>query len=216
MKIPLQITFRNMAPSEAIEKRIRKKAEKLELFYNRLLSCRVIVEAPHRHRRKGRSYAIHVGLTVPGGELVIRNTPNLLETIKIIRSKEPETEVHGRSKPSKHAAREDLYVAIRDAFNAAGRKLQDYARRRSLAIKLHEPSAHGCIIKLFPKERYGFLQTPDDREIYFHGNSVLKPGFDQLDVGTKVYFAEEEGEKGPQASTVRFSGRQLQGHRSIQ
>jgi cold shock CspA family protein len=141
--------------------------------------------------------------------------PNLLETIKIIRFKEPGTEVHGRREPSKHAAREDLYVAIRDAFNAARRKLQDYARR-SLAIKLHEPPAHGPIIKLFPKERYGFLKTHDDREIYFHGNSVLKPGFDQLDIGTKVYFAEEEGEKGPQASSVRFAGRHLQGHRSIQ
>lgn len=210
MEIPLQITFRNMAPSEAIEKRIRKKVEKLELLYNRLLSCRVIIEAPHRHHRKGRCYAVRIDLTVPGGELVIRNTPNRLETTKIITSKEAETEVRERHEPSKQAAHEDLYVAIRDAFNAAGRKLQDYARRQSLAIKLHKPRAHGRIAKLFREKRYGFLRTPDDREIYFHGSSVLDPGFDRLDVGMKVYFAEEKGEKGPQASTLRFAGRHLQ------
>ena len=210
MKIPLQITFRNMAPTEAIEKRIRKKVEKLELFYNRLRSCKVTVEAPHRHHRKGKSYAVRIDLTVPEDELVIRHTTNRLALTRRTSAKKDEIELYERHEPSKHAARDDLYVAIRDAFNAAGRKLQDYARRRSLAIKLHEPPAHGRIIKLFPKERYGFLRTLDEREVYFHGNSVLNPGFDQLDIGMKVYFAEEEGEKGRQASTVRFAKRHLQ------
>jgi cold shock CspA family protein/ribosome-associated translation inhibitor RaiA len=207
METPLQITFRNMAPSESIEKRIGKKVEKLKLLYNRLLSCRVLIEAPHRHHYKGRCYTVRIDLMVPGGELVIRKTPNRLETKKFSRSKELATELRERHEPSKQAAREDLYVAIRDAFNAAGRKLQDYARRRSLAIKLHEPRPHGRVITLFPEERYGFLKTPDDREIYFHGSSVLDPGFERLDIGMKVYFAEEKGEKGSQASTVRFARR---------
>ncbi len=216
MEIPLQITFRNMAASEAIEKRIRKKVDKLELFYNRLLSCKVTVEAPHRHHRKGRTYAIRIDLTVPEDELVIRHTTNRLAVTRRASVKKDEIELYERHEPSKQAAREDLYVAIRDAFNAAGRKLQDYARRRSLAIKLHKPPEHGRVIKLFPKERYGFLQTLDDREIYFHGNSVLKPGFDQLNIGMKVYFAEEEGEKGLQASTVRFARPHFQGRKSVQ
>ena len=204
MEIPLQITFRNLAPSEIIEKTIRKKVEKLGLFYNRLLGCRVTLETPHRHHRKGRSYAVRIDLAVPEDELVVRHTTNRLAMTRRTSAK-AELELHESHEPSKHAAREDLYVAIRDAFNAAGRKLQDYARRQSLAIKVHKLPAHGRIIRLFPNERYGFLKTVDDREIYFHGNSVRKPGFDQLNIGMKVYFAEEEGEKGPQASTVRFA-----------
>ena len=121
-------------------------------------------------------------------------------------AKQNENEIVESHEPSKHAAHADIYVAIRDAFNAAGRKLQDYARRQSLAVKLHEPPAHARVIKLFPEERYGFLETPDGRELYFHGNSALEPGFDRLKVGTEVYFAQEQGEKGPQASTVRFVG----------
>jgi len=211
MEIPLQITFRNLAPSEEIEKRIRKKVEKLGLFYNHLLSCRVTVETPHRHHRKGRSYAVRIDLAVPENELVIRHTTNRLAITRRTSANKAELQLHESHEPSKHAAREDLYVAIRDAFDAAGRKLQDYARRQSLAIKPHKLPADGRIIRLFPNERYGFLKTVDDREIYFHGNSVLKPGFDQLNIGMKVYFAEEEGEKGPQASTVRFAAPHLQG-----
>jgi cold shock CspA family protein/ribosome-associated translation inhibitor RaiA len=207
MNIPLQITFRNMAASAAIEKRISEKAAKLQLFCNRIVSCRVAVEAPHRHHRKGKSYEIRIELAVPGDELLIRHTPKNLEPLKTASSDTPETEHHARRAPNKRAAHEDLYVAIRDAFNAAGRKLQDYTRRRNLATKLHETSADARVARLFPEERYGFLETSDDREIYFHGNSVLEPGFDHLSVGSKVQFAEEEGEKGPQASTVRLVGR---------
>jgi len=87
METPLQITFRNMAPSESIEKRIGKKVEKLKLLYNRLLSCRVLIEAPHRHHYKGRCYTVRIDLMVPGGELVIRKTPNRLETKKLVVQK---------------------------------------------------------------------------------------------------------------------------------
>src|SRR4030095_15113929 len=84
--------------------------------------------------------------------------------------------------PSKHAAHEDVYVAIRDAFNAAGRKLQDYARRHSGAVKVHDGGPPAWVARLIPEKRYGFLETADGREIYFHGNSVLQPGFDRLEV----------------------------------
>jgi cold shock CspA family protein/ribosome-associated translation inhibitor RaiA len=204
MEIPLQITFRNMPPSQAIEDNIREKTSKLESFYDRIMSCRVIVEAPHRHHRKGKAYEVRIDLTVPGGELVINRSPKRLKAAKSGLMEPPETKLIESHEPSKHGAHADVYVAIRDAFNAAGRKLQDHARRQSGAIKLHEGPARAWVAKLFPEERYGFLETPDGREIYFHGNSVLQPGFDDLGVGAEVYFAEEQGEKGPQASTVRF------------
>jgi cold shock CspA family protein/ribosome-associated translation inhibitor RaiA len=204
MEIPLQITFRNMPPSGTIENNIREKAAKLESLYGHIMSCRVILEAPHRHHHKGKAYQVRIDLTVPGGELVINRAPKRLDAAKLRLPAERDlTETH---EPGKHAAHEDIYVAIRDAFNAAGRKLQDYARRRRGKVKLHEPASVARVTKLFPAEDYGFLESADGREIYFHRNSVLQPGFDRLEEGTEVYFAEELGEKGPQASTVRIAG----------
>ena len=211
MEIPLKIAFRNMEPSRAIEASVREKANKLESFYDRIMSCRVMVEAPHRHHHKGKAYQVRIDITVPGGELVINRAPKRLKTTKLPPSTRIEKDLSENHEPSKHAAHEDIYVAIRDAFNAAGRRLQDYARRQSGAIKAHEPAAQGRVSKLFPEERYGFLETPDGREIYFHDHSVLQPGFDHVAVGTEVRFAEELGEKGPQASTVRVIGRMPQG-----
>jgi cold shock CspA family protein len=211
MEIPLKITFHNMSPSKAVEATIREKAAKLNSFYNRIMSCRVTVEAPHRHHHKGKAFEVRVDLTVPGGELVINHASQRLEAVKGRLAERSEKVFAERHEPSKHSAHEDIYVAIRDAFNAAGRRLQDYARRQSGAVKVHEPTAHARVTKLIPEERYGFLETADGREIYFHGNSVLQPGFERLNVGTEVSFAEEQGEKGPQASTVRVLGRQPQG-----
>jgi len=201
MEIPLQITFRNMAPSEAVESAIRDKAFKLDSFYDRILSCRVVVEAPHRRHRKGKAYQVRIDLSVPGTELVINRAPKPLKTTKSLASEKELVEAH---EPSRHAAHADIYVAIRDAFNAAGRKLQDFARRQSGAVKPHDGQPRGRVTRLFPEAGYGFLETPEGREIYFHSHSVLQPGFDRLDLGSEVYFAEEEGEKGPQASTVQL------------
>lgn len=207
MEIPLQIKFHNVPPSQAIEDNIREKASKLDCFYDRIISCRVMVEAPHRHHRKGKAYEVRIDITVPGGELVVNRAPKRLKAAKSGLAELPETRLIESHKPSKHSAHADVYVAIRDAFNAAGRKLQDHARRQSGAVKLHESPTRARIAKLFPDEKYGFLETPDGREIYFHSNSVLQPGFDRLEVGAEVHFAEERGEQGPQASTVRVLGK---------
>lgn len=206
MELPLQVTFRNMPASETIESNIREKAAKLESLYGQIMSCRVIVEAPHRHHHKGKAYQVRIDLTVPGGELVINRAPKRLDAAKLRLPEPSEKDLTETHEPGKHAAHEDIYVAIRDAFNAAGRKLQDYARRRRGKVKLHEPASVARVTKLFPAEDYGFLETTDGREIYFHRNSVLQAGFDRLEEGTEVYFAEELGEKGPQASTVRIAG----------
>ena len=202
MKIPLQITFRNIPPSEAIENNVREKAAKLDSLYDGIVSCRVIVEAPHRHHHKGKAYQVSIDITVPGGEIVVNRAPKRLDGP---RPEELENLIESHE-PSKHGAHEDLYVAIRDAFNAATRQLQDHARRRRGKIKIHESTPLARVAKIFPMQDYGFLQTPDGREIYFHKNSVLLPGFDRLEVGTEVYYAEELGEKGLQASTVRVAG----------
>lgn len=166
------------------------------------MGCRVLIESPHRHRHKGKRYHVRIDLTVPGSELVIKREPKLVADTPLRVQKAPEVQLAETREPSKYAAHEDIYVAIRDAFDAARRKLQDFARRQRGDVKLREAPPHARVVRLFPDEGFGFLEIPDGREIYFHRNSVLDSGFDRLEVGTEVHFVEEEGEKGPQASTV--------------
>jgi cold shock CspA family protein len=99
-------------------------------------------------------------------------------------------------------------LAIRDAFKAAGRRLEDYARRQRGDVKSREARPLAKVSQLFPDKGYGFLATADGRDIYFHKGSVLNRAFGRLRVGTTVSFVEEQGDKGPQASTVRIAGRQ--------
>ena len=180
MQIPLQITFRGLERSEAIEAKIREKAAKIERFAEHITSCRVTIEAPHKHHHKGRLYSAKIDITLPGREIVVSRHPD------------------------KHHAHEDLYVALRDAFSAAARQLEDYVRRQRHDVKIHEISPTGQIKELFPQEDYGVIATADGREIYFHRNSVSNADFDQLQVGKGVQFTEEMGDEGPQASHVHI------------
>lgn len=173
MQIPLQITSHDFTLSEAIETEIREKAAKLETYYDDIVRCRVTIEAPVSHHRQGGPFKVRLDLTVPGTELVVN-----------------------------HQASEDLRIVIRDAFDAMRRQLEDYARHQRGEVKKHELASRARISKILREEGYGFLETPDGREIYFHANSVLSPGFPHLAVGTEVRFSEEQGAKGPQASTV--------------
>jgi ribosome-associated translation inhibitor RaiA len=140
MKRPLKITFRNMPPSKAIEDNIREKAAKLDSFHDEIMSCRVTVEAPHRHHHKGKAYVVRIDMTVPGGELVINREPKRLVAARAGHGEELEKKLAENHEPTTHAAHEDVYVAIRDAFNAAARKLQDHARRRRGEIRPTNPS----------------------------------------------------------------------------
>ena len=170
--LQLQVAVRNTTLSPALEADIRERAARLLSYYDRIMSCRVVVEVPHRRRHEGVLYYVHIDITLPGGELVIRRRPH-----------------------------EDLRTAIQIGFNAARRRLQDYARRRRGAVKGHESRPIARVSQYYPIGGYGFLEA-DGRAIYFDRNSVVDGGFDRLDVGTEVRFAEEAGEKGPQASTV--------------
>jgi cold shock CspA family protein len=120
----------------------------------------------------------------------------------------PHEEIGVVHEPPEHDPHyKDVNVAIRDAFGSAARKLEEYVRRQRKDVKRHGVAAHGRIGKLFPQERYGFIDTSDGREVYFHANSLIEGGFDDLTMGTEVSFAEESGDKGPQASTVQVHSR---------
>jgi cold shock CspA family protein/ribosome-associated translation inhibitor RaiA len=178
MQLPLQITFKDMAPSPAIESQVREKSAKLERFFDRIIGCHVTIESPHRHGQKGRLYGVRIDLTVPGREIVV---------------------THSGPQDHRH---EDIRIAVGDAFRAAARQLEDHARKVGGAVKLHAVPLHGRVTKLMPE--YGFVTVSDRQEIYFHRNSVSADGFDHLQVGSEVRLAVAEGESvnGPQATTV--------------
>jgi cold shock CspA family protein/ribosome-associated translation inhibitor RaiA len=178
VRLPLQVTFRHMEPSPALAARIRHLADRLDRFSPHIMRCHVTVEAPHRHHSQGNLFEIRIDLTVPGREIAIRRAP------------------------SADHAHEDAFVAARDAFRAARRKLQDYERKRYQQVKSHTGQPHGIVSELHPAEDYGRIDAADGRSIYFHRHSVLGEGFDRLSTGTEVRFVEEQGDRGPQASTV--------------
>jgi len=197
-KPAVQITFRNIKPSLAIENLIRAEADKLSVFYPRVMGCRVAVEVPHRHHKKGAAYHLRIEVIVPGGDIVVKREPNLSAHARQLGQDQI------RKTTELKVPHKDLFTAINDAFQAVGRRLQDYARRQRGDVKMHYPLDVGEVIKILPREGYGFLTSSDGREIYFHKNSVLKGQFSRLKEGTVVSFVEEAGEKGPQASTVRI------------
>ena len=182
MQVPMTISFRDVHPSAAVEADIREKADKLEEFFDRITSLRVVVERPHRRHRQGELFHVRIDLRVPGREIVVTR------------------------EPAAHRAYEDLYVAIRDAFDDAKRQLQDYAKEVRRRPKTHAAPAEGRVARVHAEDDYGFIETPDGREIYFHRNSVVGGDFDRLEAGADVRFVEELGEQGPQASTVHPAG----------
>jgi len=113
MQVPIQITFRQMEPSPALEARIRQRAEQLEQFFDRITACRVTIECQHHHHRRGHLFEVSIDLVVPGREIVV-----------------------GRSEGGSHA-HEDAHVAVRDAFDALRRQLEDYARSARSQVKSH-------------------------------------------------------------------------------
>ncbi|MEW6208557.1 MAG: HPF/RaiA family ribosome-associated protein [Acidobacteriota bacterium] len=200
MILPVQITFRNMPHSDSIEAFVRKKAAQLDRYYDNIMACRVVVEVPHRHHRRGQHSHIRIDLTVPGGEIVIKHEPSLYSGQRQAETEEC-TKCSETATSHKHAK-----VAIREAFELARRRLQDYGRQQRAEVKTHEGLPRGHVCRLERDRGFGYIETPDGREVYFHRNSVLGRGFGRVSVGTEVIFVEEQGDNGPQASSVRLVG----------
>jgi cold shock CspA family protein/ribosome-associated translation inhibitor RaiA len=180
MDQPLQITFRHTPSLPAVEARVRQRAEELDRFFERIVSCRVVVECRHPRQRQGNLFHVRIDLKVPGREIVV-----------------------GRDPAANHS-HEDVYVPIRDAFDAVQRLLEDHARQVRRDVKLHAVPDHGRIVRLLPEKNCGFILAADGNELYFHRNSVTNGGFDKLAVGDEVRFVAQHSEspEGPQASTV--------------
>ncbi|MEN6626364.1 MAG: HPF/RaiA family ribosome-associated protein [Candidatus Sumerlaeia bacterium] len=181
MKIPLEVSYRDVEKTEQIEELIRQKTEKLERVCGYLVSCRVAVEHPQKEHR----YRVRIDMRVPPNhELVVKSDP------------EPD---------NIHLA---LDTVLRQTFDMARRRLQNLVDRTHGIVKAHpEQEVTALIDKIFHEKHYGFLRTIDGRDVYFHRNAVIGNGFEGLRVGMGVRFVETDGENGPQATTVQVVNR---------
>lgn len=186
MEVPLELSFHNIQPSDAIEAVVRERANKLGAIYNRLVVVRVHVEAQMKRHRTGNIYTAHIELGVPGKDLVVSKAPH---------------------KPKRKYADPDLYTIIREAFDTAERQLKDFKAQISGDVKTHESDMlfQGQVAQLYPEQDHGFLLTKEGGQLYFHRNSVLNNAFDKLKKGDVVHYVETVGDTGPIASKVRLS-----------
>ncbi|MDB4959550.1 MAG: cold-shock protein DNA-binding protein [Myxococcales bacterium] len=169
MEIPPEIEFKGFDASDALTARIQELVARLEHIYDRIIRCQVLIETPHRHHRQGRQFHVRIRLTVPGGEIVTSHDPGADET------------------------HEDAYVAVRDAFAAARRQLEDYARKPRSDYKRHRVPRIGTIVFLDDSGTWGWLEVENGRRVHFD-RAVVAAGLEHLAVGEHVRFVEQDGE----------------------
>jgi cold shock CspA family protein len=184
MQTPVQIDFQGMNGTPSTRRSIEAHVAHLEQLFGRVTACRVVLKGPGGHHRTGGLYEINIHLALPDGRKVnIGRTPKADE---------------------RHS---NLAFAINDAFKRAVRQLQDRVRKLQGQVKQHEGEPIGTVRSLDPFGEFGFIEAADGHEVYFHRNSVLDDAFGRLEVGTRVSYFEEPGDKGPQASTVKLLGK---------
>jgi cold shock CspA family protein/ribosome-associated translation inhibitor RaiA len=178
MQVQPEIVVRGIADQGQVEARVLEETLRLERYYDRITASRVVVERSSHRRRQGDLYHVRVDLVLPGAEIVVRRDP-------------PAGREH-----------EDFHVALRDAFRAARRRIEDHVRVRRGAVKAHGRLEHGQVVRLVPQEDHGFLAAPDGHHVYFHRNSLRRGRFEDLQIGSAVRYVEEAGREGPQAARV--------------
>jgi ribosome-associated translation inhibitor RaiA len=173
MRQPLEIRFIGMEPSEAVESAALGKAQKLDQFHPDIMACRATIELSDRHKHQGRSFAVRVDVTVPGHEFSVDRVQH-----------------------------EDVYVALREAFDDMKRQLQDSIRRVRGDVKAHPVPLHGEVVRFADEGRCGFIRTAEGDEYWFGPENVTGVPYENVDVGTQVQFIPEVAAEGRQAKRV--------------
>ncbi len=180
MKQPLQIRFVGMDPSEAVETAARRKAGKLDQFRPDIMACRVTIELAEKHKHQGNPFAVRVDVTVPDHELSVDRVQD-----------------------------EDVYVALREAFDDMKRRLEDSVRRVRGEEKLHPTPLRGEVVRFADEGRCGFIRTPDGDEYWFGPENVAGVPFEHLELGMAVRFLPEVAAQGRQAKRVSVGKHQV-------
>jgi cold shock CspA family protein len=180
MQVPMEVAFKGVQKSEALEQLIESRAARLDKVCPNIISCRITLEKAQE--------------------------TNAIYSVRIIVRTPPEHEIVARRESPERGVHEDaLQILVRETFDAVEKQLKQFAQKRRREVKAHpEQQPTAVVVRLFREEGYGFLMSLDGREIYFHKNSVTNSGFDRLEIGTGVRFEEAEGDEGPQASTVQI------------
>lgn len=178
MDVVPEVSYRGFEPDAATRALVDREIGKLERYFSRIVSCRVVVDLPHRSRESGNLYHVRIDVSVPGKELVVSRDP------------------------SRDERRRNVRVAVTDAFRAMRRQLEEHSREARGEVKEHDAPPHGRVTVLKEGEGYGFLESSDGRSVYFHENAVVEDGFADLSAGQEVRFSESEGIEGPQATAV--------------
>ncbi len=181
METPVKIDLQGMVATAELKDAIARHLQQFEERFGRITAARVALKTPSGRHHTGGLFEINIHLALPEGREVNVG--------------------HTRQDDERYA---DLQFALNHTFKRARRQLQDRARRLEGQIKSHEGQPVGIVRRLDPLGEFGFIETTDGREVYFHRNSVLNGDFSRLTVNAHVAFAEETGVKGPQASTVRL------------
>jgi ribosome-associated translation inhibitor RaiA/cold shock CspA family protein len=188
MERPLQIVFKGMDTSPALEALVRQRVDHLETIYPRLVGCRVVIEVPHRGSETAKvPIAVSVEADVPGRGPVV-----------------------GKDEEDRREAKQDHTAALNNAFNAVERQLEKISDLQNEAVKPQAGAGQsGMVVRLFPEQNYGFIEMDNSPELYFTRNAVDGGDFAELKVGMMVQVtrATEEGPMGPQASSVRLLDR---------
>jgi len=172
----LQVEGRNVTVRKAWQEKIENEKERLLRHHPGLIhNLRVAIEGTTHHKEGG--YEVRVIASVPNDTVVVKRKG------------------------------EKVRALLGDAFDTLGYQLKELQRKRRQTNKVQEgavsSASEGVIKKIFPNEEYGFIATPDGREIYFHENSLKELAFDEINEGDVVNFGEGEGDKGPCAAWVR-------------
>lgn len=181
MDSSLVIAFHGLPPSRAIKNCIVRHMSKLERLYEHLISCRVSVEALHRHHRTGNVCNVHIEMHVPGRTLVVTRDPH---------------------HPKQRFARASVQGSVREAFEAAATQLKEFKALQRGETKIHLERIPGQIANIYPERDYGFILTNEGKFLYFHRNSLIQCELGKLKRGDVVHFVEMDGDTGATAGKV--------------
>ena len=190
MQITPEVIFKDVDRSPWVEEYVAERCAHLEKFSQEITRCHVTISQEAASHRKGNRYGVMVEVRLPKHhDLAVKKQKQILDM------------------------QTQLPAVINEAFGALEKQLKKTVAMRRGEDQVRggagaDGQPHGMIEKLFGDQGYGFIRTvEDDRQFYFHRNSVLHDDFERLTIGTEVRFTPELGDKGPQASSVQVVAR---------